>query len=444
MTTQQVFAKYTELYDMSTEIGENVHYKIHTPTGISHVKKLAGFYKQFKEYKYLGASVALVPITTLPKDLLGVGYEAGEGTVDPRDLINPILHKGYKGESLITDYLSERTLWSENEDATDADNQGNSQTRMPRMTESGGASYQKINGVDEYTEHLRDTIRAMYYTSLTNPEWRKAHPREGFYEELFPVVRTLAATGPISGNAITQNTTVIPRQNPAESGGDTNELVIDRDITKAPFTRMDASKNNSTSTNIGDVSYTNTGQLMSTTETGVAEAVRGYHPVNMVDVFTHEFERLGWMETSGKGTNIGQGTVGSYNGNSEALTDLDINRMPKVYMYLIQTPPAYKVKQYYRMSITHSFAFRKFRQVYGIDMPNMWSDQIVYSMGKYEQMDRMHNAPAGKIAGMKMYDETGTLHDDDFMIPKYEPALENTIEADGMGTQITKISDGVA
>ena len=123
-TTQIVTAKYTELYDMSTEVGENVYYKVHTPTGISHIKKLAGFYKQFKEYKYLGASIALVPITTLPKDLLGVGYEAGDG-VDPRDLINPILHKGYKGEHLITDYLSERTLWTENEDATDAGNQEN-------------------------------------------------------------------------------------------------------------------------------------------------------------------------------------------------------------------------------------------------------------------------------------------------------------------------------
>ena len=91
MTTQEVYAKYTELYDISTDIGKNIHYKIHTPTGTSHMRKLSGFYKQFKEYKYLGASIAWVPITTLPVDLMGVGYEAGD-TTDPRDLINPSHH----------------------------------------------------------------------------------------------------------------------------------------------------------------------------------------------------------------------------------------------------------------------------------------------------------------------------------------------------------------
>lgn len=438
-TTQLVTAKYTELYDMSTEVGENVHYKVHTPTGISHIKKLAGFYKQFKEYRYMGASIALVPITTLPKDLLGVGYEAGDG-VDPRDLINPILHKGYKGESLVTDYLSERTLWSENEDATDAGIQGEFKTRMPRMTESGGASYQKITGTEENVNHVRDTIRAMYYTSLTDPEWGKAHPREGFYRELFPVVRTLAATGPISGNAIRQSAA---KQDPAENtNGTTNELIVDRDVTAAPNARVNAGTNDSAALNLGNVSFTNTGQLM---KGEGAATVKGYHPVNMTDVFTHEFERLGWMETSGRGSNIGDATVGSKNGGSESLTDLDINRMPKVYMYLIQTPPAYKNKQYYRMSITHRFAFRKFRQVYGIDMPNIWSDEKVTGVFKNEQMDRMYNKSGVKrIAGMKMYDDSGTLHDDDFLIPEYEPALENTVEADGVGTTIEKISDGVA
>lgn len=437
-TTQAVTAKYTELYDISTEIGENVHYKIHTPTGVAHMKKLAGFYKQFKEYKYLGASIAWVPITTLPKDLLGVGYEAGDG-VDPRDLINPILHKGYKGESLITDYLSERTLWSENTDATDAGNQGVHQERKPRMTESGGASYQKITGTEPYAQTIRDTVRAMYYTSLTDPEWGKAHPREGFYRELFSVVRTLASTGPISGNAIRQD---LPKETPADNAnGTTNELYVDRDITKAPNIRVAAPTNDSGPQNLGSISFTNTGQLMGMT---APESVRGYHPVNMTDVFTHEFERLGWMETSGKGTSIGFDTVGWRNNNSESLTDLDINRMPKVYMYLVQTPPAYKQRQYYRMSITHNFAFRKFRQVYGIDMPNIWSDEKVDNIGKHEQMNRMYGATVGRIAGMKMYDDTGTLHDDDFMIPEYEPALENTIEADGVGTTIEKISDGVA
>ena len=143
------------------------------------------------------------------------------------------------------------------------------------------------------------------------------------------------------------------------------------------------------------------------------------------------------METSGKGGLGATMELCNMNQSSNrTATDLDLNRMPKVYMYLVQTPPAYKNKQFYRMSITHRFAFRKFRQVYGIDGPNVWSDQINTRYESNGLIDR-----AVKIAGMKMYDESGRLHSDDFEIPMYEPALENTIEADGEAT-ITKISDG--
>ena len=105
--------------------------------------------------------------------------------------------------------------------------------------------------------------------------------------------------------------------------------------------------------------------------------------------------------------------------------------MPKVYMYLVQTPPANKIKEYYRMSITHSFVFRKFREVYGLDGPNVWDDPAIL---------RIKNTT---IPGAKMYDESGRLHANDFDIPEYEPALENSIEADGEST-IEKISDGVS
>ena len=40
MATNGVTAKYTEVYDISTDIGKNVFYKIHTPTGISHLETI--------------------------------------------------------------------------------------------------------------------------------------------------------------------------------------------------------------------------------------------------------------------------------------------------------------------------------------------------------------------------------------------------------------------
>jgi hypothetical protein len=435
MTTQQVFARYTELYDISTDIGKNIHYKIHTPTGVSHMRKLAGLYKQFKEYKYLGATIAWVPITTLPKDLLGVGYEAGEDTVDPRDLINPILHKGYKGESLITDFLTERALWTENDDATDAGWQGNTyggtDNRIRRMTESGGVS--KI-GLGNEQVNYHDILRGMYYTSLTDSEWEKAHPREGFYKELFPLVRTLASTARIGPTGVEQNTTAVPWEN--------NDLPkrVDRDIES-----LHTAGENTTTKNI-DTTRTNIPNTgVNTIGTSVLDT-NNFQSINQSDIFTHEFERLGWMETSGKGnlggTIVRSMTTGETMGRPTYTTDLDLNRMPKVYMYLVQTPPAYKTKQYYRMSITHSFAFRKFRQVYGLDMPNIWSDDRINKPESGVLIDRGHDI-IQKIAGKAMYDPSGTYHNDDFEIPPYEPALENTIEADGDGVNITKISDGV-
>lgn len=40
-------------------------------------------------------------------------------------------------------------------------------------------------------------------------------------------------------------------------------------------------------------------------------------------------------------------------------------------MYLIQTPPTYKQKQYYKINITHNFTFKKFKQIYKINIPNI-------------------------------------------------------------------------
>lgn len=172
------------------------------------------------------------------------------------------------------------------------------------MTESGGASYQKITGTEPYAQTIRDTVRAMYYTSLTDPEWGKAHPREGFYRELFPVVRTLASTGPISGNAIRQD---LPKETPADNAnGETNELYVDRDITTAPNIRVAAGTNSSAPGSLGNVSFTNTGQLIGMQN---PKNTKEYHPVNITNVFTHEFKQLDWMKTNKQETNLKNNTI---------------------------------------------------------------------------------------------------------------------------------------
>ena len=49
----------------------------------------------------------------------------------------------------------------------------------------GRSKLSKDNGRRTDGNHIRDTIRAMYYTSLTDPEWSKAHPR-GFLQGTLP------------------------------------------------------------------------------------------------------------------------------------------------------------------------------------------------------------------------------------------------------------------
>lgn len=53
MATQKAFATYQEIYDVNT-VSDNVSIiGIHTPVGAKPRKMLAGFFTQFRKYKYL-------------------------------------------------------------------------------------------------------------------------------------------------------------------------------------------------------------------------------------------------------------------------------------------------------------------------------------------------------------------------------------------------------
>ena len=70
------------------------------PPGNTPVRRLSGFFSQFRKFRYKGCSVQVVPAATLPADPLQVGFEAGENQIDMRDMLNPILFHGTHGESL--------------------------------------------------------------------------------------------------------------------------------------------------------------------------------------------------------------------------------------------------------------------------------------------------------------------------------------------------------
>ena len=100
MATNFATASYQEVVDLHTESKTVSVIGIHTPNTSTPVKMLGGFWKQFRKVRYLGCSLSLVPAARLPADPLQVSIGAGEPTIDPRDMLNPILFHGCHGDDM--------------------------------------------------------------------------------------------------------------------------------------------------------------------------------------------------------------------------------------------------------------------------------------------------------------------------------------------------------
>ena len=91
--------KFTQFFDICSDSAKFTTFTV--TAGGDYVK--ARCLPQFACYKYykLGpVSVKLVPASTLPVDPTGLSYEAGETTVDPRDMFNPGLVRITNGEQI--------------------------------------------------------------------------------------------------------------------------------------------------------------------------------------------------------------------------------------------------------------------------------------------------------------------------------------------------------
>lgn len=181
MATNYARASFSEVYDMHTEAGHPAVIGVHTPTSNVAQKMLMGFFSQFRKYKYTGASITFVPVSTLPADPLQISYEAGEPTIDPRDMVNPILFKGVHGESLgaVLDAL------------------------VPNNTNGIGSSVDigEISPAFTIGPSDEDLVTA-YYQALSDPSWSKAGVQSGFRRKnLYPLVHSLALNQPLLGEA---------------------------------------------------------------------------------------------------------------------------------------------------------------------------------------------------------------------------------------------------
>lgn len=323
-----VNASISEMYDLSTAVGKGTVLKIHTPTGNNVKRHLLGHFLQYKKFRYVGAKVTLVPASTLPADPLQLSYEAGEPTIDPRDMVNPILWRHYHGEAMLTDPL-----------ATDYPKPYGSEIN-PGTPEVIGTSIDR----QDYSSGAGD-INEIYPMCLMDPSFKKAGVQSGFSTFVKPFVYKLATNEqilPMRGFRSQNETTYAWEDSKVDPtfGGSSLHSLINPKLTddNAHYIPDDIS-----------------GNL----------------------IFTNKLDRLGWLDTvtrtlvstsslsvnqylpgpSVGGLPIESGTGGNQTGGNFAIQTY----LPNIPMLYIMMPPAYKSLFYFRLIIKHYFEFAGFR-----------------------------------------------------------------------------------
>lgn len=335
-----VNASIMEIYDMNTHIGKLGLIGVHTPRYDLLFKHLFGFFVQYKRWKYNGATISLVPAAQLPSDVAGVSLEAGSQTVDPRDLFNPILHKGFTGESLgsiLDEYL---TLNSERGDSL---------------------TYAWFDQAD--AERVKPNFENAYYQMLTHGGFQKMMPLSSITGKfVYPMVYDMATTRQLTASwkgAYFKN---------AEDG----LSYVDRPITEINAVVNPAADSTVLSPNaLSDKDHGVTG--FGAFETPVVFGKDVYSETGKdtigwsdVPIITPRKRKLGWMDTLNKVLPVDapSGVNGNlaFDGRSEPYT---FSGLPKLFEYLFVTPPSYYNKLYYRMVIRHHVSFAGQRSAIG-------------------------------------------------------------------------------
>lgn len=346
MATNFATASYQEVVDLHTESKTVSVIGIHTPCTSTPVKMLQGFWKQFRKVKYLGCSLSLVPAARLPADPLQVSIGAGEPTIDPRDMLNPIMFHGCHGDDMgaILD-----TLYS--------GQAGGTSDVVRKQSDSA------VLDVFSESQKGNDYVDALYYRSLTDRTWAKAHPQVGFRKSgLRPLVHQVVANRPFSQFSPDDRTspvgpTVIRSNGIPANAGQIGSLPGNNDGYKNLTV---VSSPGLPDTNEVD---TQTNFLIQNTQSGYAFSTSGLRP-------------LGWQDTQTSLMTTSQYVSDPLTGNAEqdaakvanVWTEvLASNTIPKFYMGMILLPPAYKTEQWFRLQINHNFAFKGFRGISQID-----------------------------------------------------------------------------
>lgn len=346
MATNFATASYQEVVDLHTESKTVSVIGIHTPNTSTPVKMLGGFWKQFRKVRYLGCSLSLVPAARLPADPLQVSIGAGEPTIDPRDMLNPILFHGCHGDDMgaILD-----TLYS-------GESLGTSDVVRKRSDSAV---------LDVFSENQvgNDYVDALYYRALTDRTWAKAHPQVGFRKSgLRPLVHQIVANRPFSQFSPDDRSSGLAPT--ALDGSDVprNLGQIGVPATGTPLAHSIQVQGSPSLPDTNEVE-TQTNFVIGYNHSGYAFATSGLRP-------------LGWQDTQTSLMTTNEYVSEPLTGNAQqdaqkvanTWTNVVVpNTIPKFYMGMIMLPPAYKTEQYFRLAINHRFAFKGFRGISMID-----------------------------------------------------------------------------
>ena len=301
MATNYASASYQEILDVNTVKGNVTIIGIHTPTGNTPVRRLSGFFTQFRKFRYKGCSVQVVPAATLPADPLQVGFEAGENTIDMRDMLNPILFHGTHGESL-------QIAWNNifyNHDRFDGDG-------------PHGNGYIVGAGMDaddvSFANTTNSPVETQYYQAITDRTWRKFGIQSTFkLPFMSPRVWKATTIYPILGNGYVDVGNM--NTGPNYAGG-----------TLPLGSIFDCGNGNGLTQKVGENGEVLDQHWMSS----------GTTP-------------LGWLPT-----------VTFPNIDDKVVRPAPSTVLPKIFMGILVLPPSYLQELYFRVIVTHYYEFKGF------------------------------------------------------------------------------------
>lgn len=388
-------ASYKEIYDLHTDTKCSSILTIHSPVTSLPREMLGGFFDQYRRFKYKGVRVKLRPASRLPADPLQISYKAGEPTIDPRDMLNPILARGYCGDSLgyfLNNYLQPGIQHEHFQGAPG----GNLEDYYTNGFYGSSADKTSFPVLENRLQDARELyLEKLYYQSLSDPGFHKIPQQRGYSRFMKPLVYELATT--TQKLARPHKTRQIVTQAPPLASGHPSDNSISAALleeTNRAYQDADGP--------IGYNSASSSPNRPNVNDSSDARYVAGVdYTGNEVKVYRHTYpmltsskRRLGWLDTDtvvvrpidGQSASNSSYVNGATVATSGATYSdyLDVMSAPKnlfgegafgnttlplINMMVMVLPKAYKTEMYYRLELTHVFDFKDYRPLKGLVSP---------------------------------------------------------------------------